>query len=175
MYRSPKRRQFPRWSIALAAIIGLLLLVVAVYNLPPVEERLAWRISELRAQIKYAISPPEEAVFTPNATLAAVVQATMSAMAAMPSATPDAPTSTPAASATPTLVPTPLPASARLSGIRHEYEKWNNCGPATLSMALSYWDWEGDQVPIAAFVKPNPRQERHAVRARGVCRVRDRP
>ena len=159
MYRSPKRSRFPRWSIALAAIIGLLLLVVAIYNLPPVEERLAWRISELRARIKYAISPPEEAVFTPNATLAAVVQATMSALAAMPSATPDAPTSTPAASATPTLVPTPLPASARLSGIRHEYEKWNNCGPATLSMALSYWDWEGDQVPIAAFVKPNPRDK----------------
>jgi tetratricopeptide (TPR) repeat protein len=159
LYRSPKRRRFPRWSIALAAIIGLLLLVVAVYNLPPVEERLAWRISELRARIKYAISPPEEAVFTPNATLAAVVQATMSALAATPSATPDAPTSTPAASATPTLVPTPLPASARLSGIRHEYEKWNNCGPATLSMALSYWDWEGDQVPIAAFVKPNPRDK----------------
>lgn len=161
MYRSPKRRRFPRWSIALAAIIGLLLLAVAVYNLPPVEERLGWRFSEVRAQIKYAIWPPEEAVFTPNPTLVAVVQATMSAMA--PSATlpavPAAATETPAATATPTVIPTPLPSSAMLTGVRHEYEKWNNCGPATLAMTLSYWGWEGNQVPIAAFVKPNPRDK----------------
>jgi len=26
-------------------------------------------------------------------------------------------------------------------------------------MALSYWGWEGDQIPIAAFVKPNPRDK----------------
>ena len=159
MYRSPKRRRFPRWLIAVLAIAGVVLLGAAVYNLPPVEERLSWRISELRARIKYAVAPPEEAVFTPDPTLAAVVQATMSAMAPTPTATPDAPAPTPAASPTPTIVPTPLPASALLTGIRHEYEKWNNCGPATLSMTLSKWGYEGDQVPIASFVKPNPRDK----------------
>jgi tetratricopeptide (TPR) repeat protein len=159
LYRSPNRRRFPRWSIALAAILGLLLLLVTVYNLPPVEERLAWRISELRARIKYAISPPEEAVFTPDPTLAAVVQATMAAMAPTHTPTQRAPTPTPAVTPTPTVVPTPLPPSALLTGIRHEYEKWNNCGPATLSMTLSKWGYEGDQVPIASFVKPNPRDK----------------
>jgi hypothetical protein len=53
-------------------LLGILLAgVVLVYNLPPVQERLGWRVSQLQAQIKYAISPPEEAVFTPDATLAA--------------------------------------------------------------------------------------------------------
>jgi hypothetical protein len=46
-----------------------------------------------------------------------------------------------------------------LRGIRHEYQQWNNCGPATLAMALSYWDWQGDQRPIASFTKPNPRDK----------------
>jgi hypothetical protein len=53
--------------------------------------------------------------------------------------------------------PTPLPQNVFLKGIQHEYQTWNNCGPATLAMALSYWGWDGDQRPIAAFTKPNPR------------------
>ncbi len=159
MYRPPRRRRFRPWLITLAGGAVILLLGAAIYRLPAVESRLGWRISEFRARIKYAISPPEEAVFTPDPTLAFVVAATMSAMAPTPSATPDAPSPTPAASPTPTVVPTPLPSSALLSGIRHEYEKWNNCGPATLAMTLSYWGWEGDQRPIAAFVKPNPRDK----------------
>jgi tetratricopeptide (TPR) repeat protein len=46
-----------------------------------------------------------------------------------------------------------------LTGFKHEYQTWNNCGPATLAMALSYWGWKGDQRPIAAFTKPNPRDK----------------
>ena len=45
-----------------------------VYNLPFVQDRVGWRVSELRARIKYAISPPEEAVFAPGPTLQAMVQ-----------------------------------------------------------------------------------------------------
>ena len=36
----------------------------------------------------------------------------------------------------------------------HEFQKFNNCGPANLSMALSYWGWEGDQLVTAASLKP---------------------
>ncbi len=46
--------------------------------------------------------------------------------------------------------------SVRLSGVRHEYQKFNNCGPANLSMALSFWGWQGDQRDTAAFLKPSP-------------------
>jgi len=31
----------------------------------------------------------------------------------------------------------------------------NNCGPATLSMALSYWDWQGDQRDTRLVLRPN--------------------
>jgi tetratricopeptide (TPR) repeat protein len=38
-------------------------------------------------------------------------------------------------------------------------EEWNNCGPATLSMNLSYWKWSGNQDSIAPIVKPNSRDK----------------
>lgn len=136
------------------------------YQTPFVQDRLGWRVAEWRARIKYAISPPEEAVFTPDPTLVAMVQATLAALTPTPTATPAAsptPTAGPTASPTPppteTPVPTPIPTAVQLSGIRHEYQKWNNCGPANLAMALSFWGWQGDQRPIAEFTKPNPRDK----------------
>jgi tetratricopeptide (TPR) repeat protein len=46
-------------------------------------------------------------------------------------------------------------ASVLLSGFVHAYQMWNNCGPATLTMALSYYGWDGDQTDAAAFLKPD--------------------
>jgi len=46
-----------------------------------------------------------------------------------------------------------------LSGFTHMYQSWNNCGPANLAMALSYWGWKGDQRDTAAYTKPNPRDK----------------
>ncbi|OGN73316.1 MAG: hypothetical protein A2X25_12105 [Chloroflexi bacterium GWB2_49_20] len=48
----------------------------------------------------------------------------------------------------------PIPDKVQLSGYLHEYQGWNNCGPATLAMALSFWGWEGSQYDIASEVKP---------------------
>jgi len=49
-----------------------------------------------------------------------------------------------------------LPASATLTGLRHAYQTWNNCGPATISMALSAFGDAGDQAEAARFLKPDP-------------------
>jgi hypothetical protein len=65
--------------------------------------------------------------------------------------------------ATPTLPPTPTPQptavallpSARLYGFEHIYQTWNNCGPATLTMGLSYYGWTEDQSVAANFLKPD--------------------
>lgn len=46
-------------------------------------------------------------------------------------------------------------AAVLLSGFTHAFQLWNNCGPATLSMALSYYGWDGDQRDAAAFLKPD--------------------
>lgn len=48
-----------------------------------------------------------------------------------------------------------LPASWHLNGITHIYQDWNNCGPATLTMALTYYGYDADQYPAAGWLKPN--------------------
>lgn len=55
---------------------------------------------------------------------------------------------------TPTL--SPIPATARLTNIQHRFQDWNNCGPATLSMALSYFGLNVSQQETASVLKPNP-------------------
>ncbi|HEX9796187.1 MAG TPA: C39 family peptidase, partial [Anaerolineales bacterium] len=136
-------------------------MAISAFNLPFVQERLVPWISERRAQIQYALSPPGEAVFTPNPTLAAMVDATLAAFATPvpPQVPTSAPTGDPGQVSTPTPVPTSIPGRLLLTGIRHEYQGWNNCGPATLAMALSFWGWIGDQRPVAQFTKPNPRDK----------------
>ena len=146
-------------SFFIVAFLG----IFAVYNLPPVQDRVGWRVAELMARFKYAVAPPEEVVFVPQektilsaptvpVTSATTTTASRTTAAITPSATPDL-------SDTPTRTPTPIPQYIKLAGFKHEYQTWNNCGPATLAMALSYWDWEGDQRPIAAFAKPNSRDK----------------
>ncbi len=42
-----------------------------------------------------------------------------------------------------------------LTGANQEYQLWNNCGPATLSMNLTFYGWSGSQVTAAKFLKPD--------------------
>jgi len=65
------------------------------------------------------------------------------------------PTSEPP-SATPTPTPLPIAPAARVSGLVHHFQSWNNCGPATLAMALSYFDIFQDQEQTASILKPDP-------------------
>ena len=154
--------------MALLAIMFLCIFVALAYNLPPIHDRFSWRIANLQAQIRRAINPPERVVFVPQGqsnpnpvvTLAqATVQVlwTTSTPSQVPQATriPPGATDLPPASPTPTLSPTAIPAKVVLSGILHEYQQFNNCGPANLAMALSYWGWQGDQRDTRLFLRPN--------------------
>jgi len=51
-------------------------------------------------------------------------------------------------------VVTALPTTAKLSGIRFQQQTFNNCGPASLSMVLSYFGRSETQGDIAAVIKP---------------------
>ena len=147
-----------RWLVwLLAASAACVLLVSLVYWLPPVHDRLAWRLDNLRVKVQRLINPPEEQVFTPQKiaeppefpTAEGYLQPTQTA-------TPKAATlPTPLATATAAPLPTPLPGQVQLSGVRHEYQQFNNCGPATLAMALSYWGWQGDQRDTRLYLRPN--------------------
>lgn len=161
----PKKKNHRGLKVLLFLLIGAALLV-AMYFLPPVRSRLEWRLIQLRADIFYFFNPPEETSFSPaqQAEMEAIVDQTRTAMVPTPTVTLE-PTLTPTnyISPTPTQMPsltpspTPIPESVRLEGVVHEFQKFNNCGPANLSMALSYWGWEGDQRTTAAWLKP--RQE----------------
>ena len=104
-------------AVLFAIAIPLCLLLVAfVYYLPPVHDRLAWRIDALQASIQYALNPPEEVVFVPQAqpTEGGIISATSTfTPGPTATATPPGPTPTPGPTLTPTLSPTPLPASTQ--------------------------------------------------------------
>lgn len=84
---------------------------------------------------------------TPPATLTAVP---------LEDATESPPTNTPSPTMTPTQTAVPIPASFRLEGFQHQFQDWNNCGPATMAMTMSYFGLGLSQYDTAAFLKPNP-------------------
>ena len=68
------------------------------------------------------------------------------------------PTETPTLTPPPTATPTPLAfqppqPSALLTGMRHEWQTWNNCGPATIAMNLSYFGSTIDQAQAGAVLR----------------------
>jgi tetratricopeptide (TPR) repeat protein len=52
------------------------------------------------------------------------------------------------------LTPTPLPGKVDLPVPEYEKQEVNNCGPATLSMHLRYYGWQGNQTTISKLIKP---------------------
>lgn len=71
-------------------------------------------------------------------------------------ATEPSPPATATTAPSPTATPIALPVSHQLTGMEHRIQTWNNCGPATLSMALSYFDIYHSQTQIADTIKPDP-------------------
>ena len=141
----------------LSASAGILLLSILVFNSPPIHSRLAWRIEDLRAKVKYFFNPPDEAVFQPGQQ--ATLEPPASASPAHQTNTVATQTPSPRSlgqTATPTIISLPLPAAISLSGFTYvdQLERWNYCGPASLAMALNFWGWEGNRDDIAEVVKP---------------------
>ena len=72
------------------------------------------------------------------------------------------PTTTPTATPSPTPSPTPTPfltpmaEQVLLEPMTHVWQTWNNCGPATVAMCLSYFGRTETQAEIAAILRPDP-------------------
>ncbi|MBK8047320.1 MAG: C39 family peptidase [Anaerolineales bacterium] len=96
----------------------------------------------------------------PALSLAASATNTPAPATATPAPTATAlPTATPPPPVTPTPEPTPTapdPPQMQLAGLRHEWQTWNNCGPATLSMLLSYYGSSLDQATAGAALRLSP-------------------
>ena len=147
----------------LMALAVLFLLAILVYRIPRVNAALAWRIEKFSIYFKNTIHPPGPVPTAlpvtpqPTPTLAGTITPTLPAPL-LPSLTPTA-----------TLLP--LPAQVSIKSPQYEKQTPNNCGPATLSMALHMYGWNGNQADIASFVKPvtgdrnvNPEELRYYVR-----------
>ena len=169
--------------ISLVGLLILCLAAFLVYQVPAVHERLAWRLANLQAKVQRILNPPEALVFIPGGTagpglVETIAKATLDVLntplsvtgspvaSQAPQAeqvTPDDAGSTaavtPGAAAPPAFTPsptaTPLPGKTVLSGIVHEYQQFNNCGPTNLAMALSYWGWQGDQRDTRRYLRPD--------------------
>lgn len=48
-----------------------------------------------------------------------------------------------------------LPRAFRLNNVGFELQNWNNCGPATLTNALTFFGYSDNQVRAANYLKPN--------------------
>ena len=145
------------WAVPIS-----MLLIIGLYYIPPIHDRLAWRLDSLRTQIKYLVNPPDEAVFQPTqqAQLELAVTQMMKTLEAtlMPQETS---TPKPGPTLKPTVTSTPLPATVMLNGIKYEHQhgRLNYCGPANFSMALTYWGWDGNRDVIGKAVKPTDKDK----------------
>jgi len=99
---------------------------------------------------------PTQALLEPAVTATSTPRAT-STHTAIPTTTvvPNTGTATPTPSATPTPQHEALSTNVLLENDCHEFQGWNNCGPATLAMALRFYGWTEDQYTVAAATKPD--------------------
>ena len=152
----------PKIRNILIGLAGLLLLAILVYQIPAIKSRLDWRIEVFQIYAKNVINP---------------VGPVPTALPVTPQAATQTPTpkNTVMANNEPTITPTatfpPLPPQASITSPEYEKQTPNNCGPATLSMAMQLYGWEGDQSYISDVVKPitgdrnvNPEELRYYVR-----------
>lgn len=133
------------WFLVGMILTGLLL--AGIYQIPSVKFNLEWRIDAALGIVRGWIFP-HDVLPTPSG--ATVITAPLTSV---PSPTSDVVQSVP--SPTPAPTPIPLPESVMLPSPEWEKQDWNNCGPATLAIALRFFGWKGDQFEISDLVKPD--------------------
>ncbi len=136
-----------------------MVLAGVVYFLPPVRERVDWRVNTWRMQIMSVIRPPEKEVFVPQKDNTPVATPAVT-LAPTATQTPSSHIDGCNCSDQPTVIPTLPPRRclhrSPLKGVRYidQHGAKNYCAPSTLGMALSYYGWKGTRVDVAKVVKP---------------------
>lgn len=160
-------------AFLLGILVGLVILAVALYQIPGIRDRVSWRVDFALVYLRGIIDPVRPMPTPVDATAVGStgqgdavplpVQPTRTPSPVPPTATftpvvedTPVPTNTPA----PTLTPTAIPDKAELPRPAYEKQELNNCGPATLAMHLRYYGWEGDQNTISELIKPK-REDRN--------------
>jgi tetratricopeptide (TPR) repeat protein len=147
------------WVIAPLTTTSLVALCILLYFIPPINQRLSWRVDFALTYVRSLIDPVGE-IPTPLPQPAVAVTQYPSPTPQQVAAVRVAATPTKGPTATPQPSPTPLPESVQLTSPEWEKQDINNCGPASLAMYLRYYGWEGDQFDIANLLKPK-REDRN--------------
>jgi len=170
------RYAFPLAALGLAVLTLVVVSLALVTVIRALPGRYAYYLPEPIQKLRHRPHPDQ--LPTPVAvqdsgsvaTLIPAVSPTSSSTATQPPPTAERPaptdtrmvasaTQTPAPTPTPTVEPSPTPTPPvmlELAGLRHEHQGWNNCGPATATMLLSYWGCEQTQYDAAPVLKPDP-------------------
>ena len=112
---------------------------------PPPDEESRARLLQLSPVPSPALDPAQSGV---GGTALPPATFTPQAVAGAPSPTPVSPSPTPPPQAT-------VAARINLAGVEHAYQLWNNCGPVTIAMNLSFFGQSRDQRDVAQFLKPD--------------------
>ena len=158
--RLPYSAKITAMRKSLLATIFLVFAVLAfsawlVYQVPAVNNRFSWRVDFALTYLRGIVQPAGE--------LPTALPPPGIAITSRPENTPVwSPTVTvsPKATLVPSPTPTPLPKVVSLPAPHYEKQDINNCGPASLSMYLHFFGWEGDQFDIADLLKPH-REDRN--------------
>ncbi len=156
---SPTAPRPARWPVVSLFVAGLLGLIGLggwlAYELHP---GVNFRVQIFLADVYDVLNPRPDVLPTPVVALIPPTPAPTATASPVQAATrtgqPPASPEPTATTAPPTATAPPLPASALLEGFKHEYQKFNNCGPASLAITLSFWGWQGSQAETALKLKP---------------------
>ncbi len=116
-------------------------------------------LAQITTPLPTALPAPElfvEATIPPlilpraTAVSTATAQPTDTAVNNLPKSVQVSPTPSP----TPTNTPLPLPQTVRLDNLQILPQKFNNCGPANLTIILNYYGVDSNQLDIAASIRP---------------------
>jgi hypothetical protein len=149
-----------RIFIGIGAVFLLFALLLVL--VPSTRSSLSWRLDQVIIRARSLVAPPQDVSFQSKQTSDFNLDATLTALA--PSSTPPA-TPTPQDTDIPTALPTPtsapLPATAAINGGKYfsQHNYFNYCAPANLSMAMSYWGWNGNITDVGASLKPYPQDK----------------
>ncbi len=141
------------YSLAGGLVVVALILIIVLIGL---QDRYAWSREVITTYIRGVLNPVESiptAVSTVESdqNTPIPVLPTATATEVLPTRTPTLPE---IATALPTATATAIPERVILSSPPYEKQDINNCGPATLTMYLRYYGWEGDQFTISDLIKP---------------------
>jgi tetratricopeptide (TPR) repeat protein len=149
------KHQLKRFWLIFSMAVFIVLAALIVYQIPWVHQRASWRLEAAYNYVRLIFSPvgsaptpdekfiPPQTTETPSPTIAKLI----------PSATPSTPQPTPTVTPSPTTIPTSVTLQAPPFDRAKDIQDWNNCGPATLALAMRYYGWKGDQFTVDAVVK----------------------